>query len=45
MLSTQRSHNAITNSLLPKIKHVPNETQFEIIKQDFSQGHGGLQEQ
>jgi hypothetical protein len=38
MLSTQRSHNAITNSLLPKIKHVPNETQFEIIKQDFSQG-------
>ncbi len=38
MSSTQRSHNAITNSLLPKTKHIPNETQLEIIEQDFSQG-------
>jgi hypothetical protein len=38
VVCAEGSHDAVTQSLLPKIKHISNGTQFEIVEHDFSRG-------
>jgi hypothetical protein len=38
VVCAEGSHDAVTHSLLPKIKHIPDGTQFEIVEHDFSRG-------
>ena len=38
VVCAEGSHDAVTNSLLPKIKNVPVGTEFEIVEHDFSRG-------
>ncbi|KAL3772707.1 hypothetical protein ACHAW5_002682 [Stephanodiscus triporus] len=38
VVCAEGSHDAVTHSLLPKIKHIPDGTQSEIVEHDFSRG-------
>ena len=38
VVCAEGSHDAVTNSLLPKIKNVPDGTHFEMVEHDFSRG-------
>ena len=38
VLCVEGSHDAIQQSLIPQIKHIPNRTTYEIVEHDFSRG-------
>ena len=38
VVCAEGSHDAVTQSLLPNIKHVPNRTTFDLVEHDFSLG-------
>lgn len=38
VVCAEGSHDAVTQSILPKIKNIPNGTKWEIVEHDFSRG-------